>query len=303
MKVAYFYTNSITADEKTISESLLGLGHDVDLLHVGTTKTITEDRGYDLLLGHHIESPFQVTKHQIPIKVLWGFDLTVDKGGYLNSDGKGNIRRAWVVHMSQVVDHLFLSDGEAVSLVGDKATRLVQGAHTTYYHPCQSSDIRILFAGDIREQRQSFIAPVASQFPLEVITGKGNRVYGTEFAKLIARTGIVIAPDVPIKPNYWSNRVYVVCGAGGFLLHPYIEELSHQYEDGKEIVYYYSREDLMDKIAYWLPREEERKQIGWEAYQRTLRDHTYTHRVKQLMAKVEELIGAKDGSQLHQVRG
>jgi spore maturation protein CgeB len=53
-----------------------------------------------------------------------------------------------------------------------------------------------------------------------------------------------------------------IMGAGGFLLSNYQQELAEYFEVGKELVLYDSREDLMQKIDYYLCHEEERQEIA-----------------------------------------
>mgnify|MGYP002508081159 CR=1 FL=1 len=44
-------------------------------------------------------------------------------------------------------------------------------------------------------------------------------------------------------------------GAGGFLLSNYQTELAEQFEDGKELALYASKEELLAKAQYYLSHE------------------------------------------------
>ena len=61
-------------------------------------------------------------------------------------------------------------------------------------------------------------------------------------------------------------RIFDVLGAGGFLLTNYQEELEDYFEIGKDLVCYSSEEDLLQKTAYYLEHDEERKQIARNGY-------------------------------------
>lgn len=81
-------------------------------------------------------------------------------------------------------------------------------------------------------------------------------------------------------------RNFEVPGCGGFLLTEYAEDLESYYELGKEVVCFDGVRDLADKIAYYLKHEDERAAIARAGYERTMRDHTYTHRFAEIFAKL-----------------
>ncbi len=57
-------------------------------------------------------------------------------------------------------------------------------------------------------------------------------------------------------------RVIDILGAGGFCLTNYQAELSEYFENGRELVWFDSPEDMMDKAAYYLANNDEREQIA-----------------------------------------
>lgn len=59
--------------------------------------------------------------------------------------------------------------------------------------------------------------------------------------------------------------------------------LSELFEIGNEIVVYQDDRDLLDKIAYYLAHEEKREAIARAGQARTLREHTYAHRMEKLL--------------------
>src|SRR5256714_9502716 len=73
-------------------------------------------------------------------------------------------------------------------------------------------------------------------------------------------------------------RDFEVPMSGGFYMVEYMEELQEFYEIGKEIVCYSDREDLAEKIIYYLSHEPEREAIRRAGQQRCLRDHTWQKR-------------------------
>lgn len=78
-------------------------------------------------------------------------------------------------------------------------------------------------------------------------------------------------------------RALDIMGAGGFLMSNYQPELAEYFEDGKELAMYGSREELIDKTAYYLAHEEERRQIADAGLQKVQELFSYEVRVRQML--------------------
>lgn len=274
MKILYLITNT-TGDEIAITRALQSLGcfvtrvydNHLDNLNINNLSAL-----YDLLLFNHSKQLEKISGINIP-KVFWCFDLMTENVG----------RWSWVQEAIRVSDLGFFTDGECVDKFPDKAVWLPQGAQEVKTGE-QKYSYDVTFAGIVHSDRTSLIHGIAGKFNLHII----DKVYGDDFADLVASSKIMIAPDTPIKERYWSNRVYMVLGYGGFLLHPYIEELSVQYIDGQEIVFYHSRKDLHNKIRQYLDNQLERARISNNGLARTKKEHTYKHRCKVLLQNIKE---------------
>jgi len=81
-------------------------------------------------------------------------------------------------------------------------------------------------------------------------------------------------------------RNFEVPGCGGFLLTGDAEDLGKYYAAGTEIVCFDGRGDLVEKIKYYLAHEEERAAIARAGYERTLRDHTYANRFREIFSRL-----------------
>jgi len=57
-----------------------------------------------------------------------------------------------------------------------------------------------------------------------------------------------------------------------------MEELEEFFEIGKEIVCYTDKEDMVNKIKYYLKHDDERETIRQAGYKRCLQDHTWHKR-------------------------
>ncbi len=78
------------------------------------------------------------------------------------------------------------------------------------------------------------------------------------------------------------QRVYDIMGAGGFLLSNYQPELAEYFEIGEELVVYESQRDLLEKIAYYLAHEEERRKIAARGRRAIEERHQYSMRLKMM---------------------
>ncbi|WP_376792588.1 glycosyltransferase [Thermoflexus sp.] len=84
-----------------------------------------------------------------------------------------------------------------------------------------------------------------------------------------------------------SMRIFEGTACGALVLTDSVRNgLDELFEVGREIVVYQDDVDLLDKIAYYLAHDEEREAIARAGQQRTLREHTYLHRVQRMLSIV-----------------
>ena len=81
-------------------------------------------------------------------------------------------------------------------------------------------------------------------------------------------------------------RCFEILGSGGFLLSNYQADFADCYVDGEDYVSYGSKEDMLNKIEYYLSHEKERQEIAANGLRRTIENHTYEHRIKEMLAFV-----------------
>lgn len=83
-------------------------------------------------------------------------------------------------------------------------------------------------------------------------------------------------------------RCFEILGSGGFLLSNYQADFADCYVDGEDYVSFGSKEDMLDKIEYYLSHEKERQEIASNGLRRTMEDHTYLHRLSQIFEEVTQ---------------
>lgn len=77
-------------------------------------------------------------------------------------------------------------------------------------------------------------------------------------------------------------RAFDIMGSGGFLLSNFQADFLDLFVPEEDFVYYEDKEDLLQKIDYYLHHEEERKAIARNGHDKVAERHTYRHRVKEM---------------------
>lgn len=286
-------------DEGAIQYAFEQLGHQVTAVRETKAKNAyrhAKEYKHDLVLFHHWDDEATLKELGglgIP-RVFWYFDLVQQDDPTLES--RNSRRRSWMERTIPNVDLGFCTDGDWVYWWNnfgpqdqrEKLVRLNQGADIRVAGPGVAPEgsavVPLLFTGTHKggSQRESFIAEMTETYG-SMFRWIERNTYARRLADVIAQSHIVLAPDSPVTNLYWSNRVYNALAFGAFLLHPLAHCLIAQYHDTKDLVYYRSREDLHDKIRYYLGEPEARERIAKSGMQRTLREHTYTNRVAELV--------------------
>jgi spore maturation protein CgeB len=119
----------------------------------------------------------------------------------------------------------------------------------------------------------------------------GSPLSDLEMIKMYSRTKINLGFSSVGNTHKTNQRIvqirlrdFEVPMSGGFYMVEYMEELEEFFDIGQEIVCYTSREELVDKIKYYLRNEDEREAIRVKGYERCQRDHTWHKRFKMAFA-------------------
>ena len=88
-----------------------------------------------------------------------------------------------------------------------------------------------------------------------------------------------------------TQRVFDVPAVGGFLLTDYRSDLEELFNFEKEIASFKSEDELFEKAVHFLSRPEEREKIASLAHKRVLAQHTYQHRMQEMINKMRKVFG------------
>lgn len=83
-----------------------------------------------------------------------------------------------------------------------------------------------------------------------------------------------------------NGRLFEIPLCKSFQIVQYLPEGQKLYKEGKEIVMFHTKEELLDKIKYYLIHEKEREEIAENSYKRTLKDYYREKSLRQILLEV-----------------
>ena len=92
--------------------------------------------------------------------------------------------------------------------------------------------------------------------------------------------------DKGIIKRHLRLRDFEAPMSAAFYFTGYQEEIKEYYEIDKEIICYDTKEELVDKIKYYLKHQVEADKIKNAGYNRALKDHTWDNRFRELFRKI-----------------
>jgi len=116
-----------------------------------------------------------------------------------------------------------------------------------------------------------------------------GRSHGDERFDIYRQSKIVIDINWEhVQSDGISVRPFEVTASGACLFADLVkQDIKSVYEEGKEFVSFSSGEELRKRVKYYLEHEREREEIARAGYNRTITEHTYAHRMKQLFDTME----------------
>ena len=112
-----------------------------------------------------------------------------------------------------------------------------------------------------------------------------GEAWGLDMYRLLSRSAVALNRHIDAAEGFANNmRLYEATGVGALLLTDGGRNLSDLFEPGSEIETYATEAELVDKLRHYLAAADERAAIAAAGHERTLRDHTYAVRMRELEA-------------------
>ena len=134
----------------------------------------------------------------------------------------------------------------------------------------------LTFIGGLNEERQKYI----DKFGIKHISA-----FGRDYVEEIKRSKICFNKSISHDLN---AKYFEILGAGSFMLTNENKSFL-EFVDNNEYIekmFYYSDDDLQDKINYYLKNEDERDFIAKKANEFILENHTFESRIKIILENV-----------------
>lgn len=166
---------------------------------------------------------------------------------------------------------------------------------------------RLTFVGSVdprvHAEGAALLESVARELPLEAFgygagqlppgsslaQAHGGEAWGLDMYRLLAESRVTLNRHIAAAEGNANNmRLYEATGAGALLLTEAAPNLRDILEPGLEVVAYEGPRDLIEKARHYLEHEDERRAIAAAGHARTLREHTYEVRVRELVALLLE---------------
>jgi hypothetical protein len=287
LKIIYFANfNNLGSNfiEEDIQLALEKLGHEVIPVHEKDYKQLKNIKA-DMLLFHKggvgkylsLKEFIILLNHITCKKVMWYFDP-------IKLFPEREIEIETII---QYIDYGFLVDDTwRRRHKFDNLYSLKEGIGTIYKGKFRKDlECDIAFAGNIYGKREDFIILLKQHF-------KNFRVFDNLFnqdmADLCTSAKIIVAPDYPTNEFYWSSRIYLTLGLGGFLVHPDCYGLKPELIEGTHFAGYKGNKELIATLDYYLENEEARKIIQKEGQKKVLEVSTFQDRLETMLEIIFE---------------
>jgi len=162
------------------------------------------------------------------------------------------------------------------------------------------SDLRLIFATTVlgfkvaKEQRCSYLLELVKKHQVSIYTNsnthdlvkidyRGSVDYWTQMPKVFYGSKINLNFTIPNIKSGIPLRVWDVLGAGGFLITNYQPELEMYFEPDEDLVVFESRQELDEKVSYYLEHEEQRCKIAANGYEKVKLNHNYQNRINKML--------------------
>jgi spore maturation protein CgeB len=153
--------------------------------------------------------------------------------------------------------------------------------------PIWKSDIAFIGRARANEPRIALTRKLAEMFNIKVY-GKNWKSFGFKptlttitprtYALVCGGAKIVLGADITDQvAGYWSNRLWLTLGCGGFFLTAYVQGMEDFFENKKHLVWYHSEPECLSLAEEYLAKPEERRAIARRGYQLVHDHYTFHH--------------------------
>ena len=153
--------------------------------------------------------------------------------------------------------------------------------------PLWKSEIAFIGKARPNEPRVTLVKKLAEKFNVRVY-GKNWTDFGLQaalktvtprsYGLICGGAKIILGADTTNEvEGYWSNRLWLTLGCGGFFLTAYVQGMEEFFENRKHLVWYHDQQECLTLVDEYLAKPQERRGIGYQGYQLVHQNHTFHH--------------------------
>jgi spore maturation protein CgeB len=117
-----------------------------------------------------------------------------------------------------------------------------------------------------------------------------GEVWGADMYQVLRRSRVTLNSHIDLAGREAGNmRLFEATGAGVYLLTDFKDSLHKLFEPGREVAVWRSIDDCLAGIERALRSETERAEIARAGHARTMAQHTYRHRTRQILGFAEQI--------------
>jgi spore maturation protein CgeB len=161
-------------------------------------------------------------------------------------------------------------------------------------------EVGVSFVGSVSPEhssRVSLLEQVAAEVDIAIHAHGANRlperspirrqdrgeVWGIDMYRVLSRSAITLNNHIGIAGDYANNmRLYEATGVGTLLITDAKVNLRDMFEPDQEVVIYRDAQECVAKLRYYLSHPDDAVAIAAAGQRRTIREHTYADRMRQL---------------------
>ncbi len=162
--------------------------------------------------------------------------------------------------------------------------------------PIWKSELAFIGQARPNESRVTLTRRLAERHHVKVY-GKAWREFGLKptlktvtprgYGLICQGSGIVLGADFTSDvEGYWSNRLWLTLGCGGFFLTRYVRGMENFFENKTHLVWYQDEQECLELAAEYLSRPRERRKIARAGYHLVHQQHTFHHFVDRVIALI-----------------
>lgn len=121
-------------------------------------------------------------------------------------------------------------------------------------------------------------------------SGTIKAVYGDEYNLVLNQAKIALVFLSKLNHDTYTRRCFEIPATQTLMLSEYSDDIVSMFEKEKEADYFRNKEEMLEKINYYLQHDNLRHKIGMNGYNRLLQDgHEVTERVREILSVYEQV--------------